>query len=357
MTAPGKDPAAMPAAAPVDPTLSAGENRLAVLDGWRALCILLVIGGHLLPFDAIIPGTNEAFGAGGMAIFFVLSGFLITRFLFERPEPFPFLIRRILRIVPLAWLAMIILYFAEGSARSEAELGANLLFFSNLPPAQLLDAGGHLWSLCIEAQFYLAAALIVALLGRKGLYLLPIMGLLVTALRIYDNQTISIVTWHRVDEILAGATVALIYLGAFGPRAVKLFSGVNFYVAAAIAIACTFFLYSPLAFARPYAIAMVVGVTLWHAPAWAKYLLCSRPAAYIAKISYALYVFHVMLDHTWLGSGELLEKYLKRPLLFAATFALAHVSTYYFEQRFINLAKRLTPRAPTPAIATTKPTT
>ncbi len=340
-----KVPTTNPSAAPVDPTLSAGENRLAVLDGWRALCILMVLAGHLLPINPILPGGNEASAAGGMAIFFVLSGFLITRFLFDRPEPMPFLIRRILRIVPLAWLAMIILYLAAGDSRSTSDLFGNLFFTANLPPSSLMTAGEHLWSLCVEAQFYLAAALIVALFGKRGLYLLPVAALLVTGLRIIAGETISIVTWHRVDEILAGATVALIYLGAFGPKLASLFSQVNFYVAVILAVLCTYFLDTPLAYARPYAIALMVGVTLWHAPVWARYLLCSRPAAYIAKISYALYVFHVMLDHTWLGSGELLEKYLKRPLLFAATFALAHVSTYHFEQRFINLAKRMTPRA------------
>ncbi|SIO13737.1 Peptidoglycan/LPS O-acetylase OafA/YrhL, contains acyltransferase and SGNH-hydrolase domains [Parasphingorhabdus marina DSM 22363] len=336
----------------VDPTLSAGENRLAVLDGWRALCILLVMAGHLLPLNFILPGANEAAGAGGMAIFFVLSGFLITRFLYERPEPVPFLIRRVLRIVPLAWLAMIILYLAQGSARSEADLAANLAFYANLPPTWLIEGGNHLWSLCVEAQFYVGVAVLVALTGRNGLYILPVLALTVTGLRIAAGETISIVTWHRIDEILAGATVALIYLGAFGPRIASLFSRMNFYVAAIIAIVCTYLLYTPFAYARPYAIAMLVGVTLWHAPAWARYLLCSQPAAYIAKISYALYVFHVMLDHTWLGSGELLEKYVKRPLLIAVTFGLAHLSTYQFEQRFINLAKRLTPRAPAPAVAT-----
>jgi hypothetical protein len=33
----------------------------------------------------------------------------------------------------------------------------------------------------------------------------------VTGLRIADGETISIVTWHRVDEILAGGTLALLY--------------------------------------------------------------------------------------------------------------------------------------------------
>jgi peptidoglycan/LPS O-acetylase OafA/YrhL len=99
---------------------------------------------------------------------------------------------------------------------------------------------------------------------------------------------------------------------------------------------------SPLAYLRPYAIAAMVGATLYHAPTWLERAFTSRPAAYIAKLSYALYVFHIMLEHTWLGAGETLEKYLKRPLLFAATWAVSHISTYYYEERFIKLAKRVT---------------
>jgi peptidoglycan/LPS O-acetylase OafA/YrhL len=321
---------------------AAAAGHLPILDGWRALCILLVIAGHQLPLNAVIPGSNGASAAAGMAIFFTLSGFLIARFLWERPEPGPFLVRRVLRILPLAWGAMLILYLAEGGDRSIEELVANLAFYMNLPPAQLMAGGGHLWSLAVEMQFYLAAALVAGLMGRKGLYLLPLLGLASTAARIIAGETISIVTWHRVDEILAGATIALIYLGAFGRRPVELLSSANFYLLAAAAVICTYFMDSPLAYLRPYAIAAMVGATLYHAPTWLERAFTSRPAAYIAKLSYALYVFHIMLEHTWLGAGETLEKYLKRPLLFAATWAVSHISTYYYEERFIKLAKRVT---------------
>jgi hypothetical protein len=44
---------------------------------------------------------------------------------------------------------------------------------------------------------------------------------------------------------------------------------------------------------------------------------------------------------TWLGSGEDLEKYIKRPLLFMVLFALAHLSTFYYEKQWIALGKKL----------------
>lgn len=226
-----------------------------------------------------------------MAVFFTLSGFLITQFLVKRPEPKPFLIRRVLRIVPLAWLAVFILFSAawwQGSSTADAaHLFANLFFYGNLPPAKLLPGGEHLWSLAVEMHFYFGIALLIWITGARGLYLLPALAIGITIARIIVGETISIVTWHRADEILAGATLALIYFGASNLRVKRWLSAVPFWLAAALAIACTWWIFSPLAYARPYAVALMIGVTLYRAPGWLERLLISRPAVYIAQVSYA----------------------------------------------------------------------
>ena len=97
-----------------------------------------------------------------------------------------------------------------------------------------------------------------------------------------------------------------------------------------------------LQYARPYLTALTVGASLYGAPALLTRLFENRVAAYVATTSYALYIFHAALAVTWLGSGDDLVKYAKRPLLLAATFGLAHLSTFKFEQPCIALAKRLT---------------
>lgn len=280
-----------------------------------------------------------------MAVFFTLSGFLITSFLIDRPEPKPFLIRRLLRIVPLAWVAMIMIYFMSGTQGvPPTALFANLFFFANLPTMQLLPNGGHLWSLCLEMQFYLGIALLVFFAGRRGLLLLPLMAIAITALRIWHGATINIVTWFRIDEILAGATLALIHGGLLGKRLKGWLSAPLLIPVTLLALVSAYWIYSPLAYIRPYAVAAMVGLTLHSAPAILERLFTSRAAVYVAAVSYALYVIHVPAAGTWLGSGDLLEKNLKRPLLFAVTFGLAHLSTFYFEQRFVTLAKGLTRR-------------
>ncbi len=315
------------------------RHHLAVLDGWRGISILLVLGAHLLPLSPKSWRFNEMAGPMGMAVFFTLSGFLITRFLLKNDSVRDFLIRRVCRIVPLAWLSLAVVLPAVGAPLPDYL--PNFLFYANLPPYHLVEITAHFWSLCVEAQFYAGVALLVALLGKRGLMLLVPIGLAVTAFRIASGAEIAIVTWHRVDEILAGAMLALAYGDKLGAWPARVLPRCNVYVVLVLfAISC-----HPASgfanYARPYLAALLVGTTLYRPPQLAGRVLRSRALAYIAEISFALYVFHGILANTWLGEGDKLVKYLKRPFLIAASFGLAHLSTFYYEHRWIELGKRL----------------
>ena len=312
-------------------------QRIAILDGWRALSILLVMAGHLLPLGPARWGMNGAAAASGMAIFFTLSGFLITQFMLHRPDVRAFLIRRLFRIVPLAWAAMLALVIADRAGAPTVL--ANFLFFANLPPTQLMHGGEHLWSLCVEVQFYLGIALLVALAGPRGLRILPLLCVGVTIVRILQGAVISIYTWQRIDEILAGATLALLH-ARFGDRARAwpTWLPLAFF---ALTLAAAHADTGALGYIRPYAAAAAVGTSIVAAPAWLRALFASRPARYVADVSYALYVFHELFNATWLGTGDTLVRYAKRPLLFAATFAAAHLSTTRLEHPMIALGKRV----------------
>lgn len=325
---------------------SGAANRIDLLDGWRALSILAVLAGHWLPLGPKSWGLNGVATGSGMALFFTLSGFLITRLLLRDPHAGRFLIRRLFRIVPLAWLAMAILAIA-GRVGLDTIL-ANFLFFANLPPARLMVGGEPLWSLCVEVQFYLGVALVVAFLGRRGLLVLPVLALAVTGTRIVAEQTYSIVTWHRVDEILAGATLALVLSarpiegGGWSPPRWATVAWLFVLFASAHSQA------GALAYLRPYFAALAVGCSLLAAPGWMASVWNSRLARYIAETSYALYVVHGMLTVTWLGGldADKLEKYARRPILIAATFLFAHISTFQYERRWIALGKRVTDLLP-----------
>jgi peptidoglycan/LPS O-acetylase OafA/YrhL len=305
------------------------HNRFPVLDGLRAISILLVLACHLLPLGPKSLQINLTVGAMGMSLFFALSGFLITSGLIKNPNLREFLTRRLARILPLAY-AYTIVVFLIFSFDPKALLWTNL-FMVNYLTQYLNSWNDHFWSLCVEMHFYFAVALVVLFAGRRGIWIVWPACFAVTLLRINAEAYIAIETHLRVDEILSGACVATVYNGRNGFRG----------SVAAMFIAATLWAISadPMAGAfqyfRPYATALLLFASLHYGAAKPETLLASRPMRYIANISYALYVIHPATAHGWMSEGTLVTKYLlKRPISIALTFIVAHFSTFYWERRW-----------------------
>jgi peptidoglycan/LPS O-acetylase OafA/YrhL len=331
------------------------SRRFDVLDGWRGVSILAVLACHLLPLGPKAFNVNEAVGVFGMAIFFCLSGFLITSFLLTHASVGDFLIRRLCRILPLAWVALIVgLWMAKAGA---ATYLPNFLFYANWPPFWLTSVTGHFWSLCVEVQFYAVVALLFGLFGRPGLVLgIPAACVLVTAYRVAMGKYVAVETYFRVDEILAGGILALAYADEIGATAKRVINGLSPLLGLLLLAASTHPIFGALDYARPYFAAGLVGVTLMRRESFLNPVLRSRVLAYVAAISYALYVIHPLVADTWLGSGATFAKYAKRPLLFVVLFAVAHGSTFWYEHRWIEWGKRLSARwvpKRVPAVAST----
>jgi len=318
------------------------RERFEPLDGWRGISILLVLAAHLLPLGPSALRLNATAGPMGMALFFTLSGFLITNFLLHQSSVSDFLIRRLARIVPLAW-AFLLIALPVAGASSDAWL-AHFLFYANWPPMDLTATTSHFWSLCVEMQFYLGIALLVVMFGKKGLMLVPALCIAITLYRVSDGVHIAVNTYYRLDEILAGSILALAYHDRLGNRLKTIIGKINPLLTALLFMVSCHPDSDWFNYFRPYLGAMLVGWTLINREAALSRLLDNKPLAYVAAISYALYVIHPIFNHTWLGSGEGLEKYVKRPLYFGAVFLLAHISTFHYEQRCIGYAKRLSAR-------------
>ncbi|MFC5550621.1 acyltransferase family protein [Massilia aerilata] len=105
------------------------KTHIPYLDGWRGLAIVFLLIGHFLP----VPGLN--FGAIGVSLFFVLSGFLMSKILFIEKAPLPiFYRRRISRILPsvVVLLAVVSLtYLVTGRKISAYELLSAATFTNN----------------------------------------------------------------------------------------------------------------------------------------------------------------------------------------------------------------------------------
>lgn len=318
--------------------------RLSALDGWRGISILLVLGAHLLPLGPKSLMLNETTGAMGMALFFTLSGFLITRLLTNDSRIINFLIKRFFRIIPLAWLAIT---FVLLTGKSEESLFfSQYFFFANLTDQILPEGLGHFWSLNVEVQFYVAIAILFLFFKQRAVYLIPIACFLVTAYRIKTGAHLDIHTLRRVDEILAGCLLCMIYLKLMGAKTEALMARCNTYVAVLIFFICSHPASGFLNYFRPYAAAIVIGSTLYGERKFLDRVLSSAVLKYIATISFALYVTHGVLMNSWLASGEKWVKYAKRPLLLLVTFWVSHLSTFHFERHFISFGNKLSAQLP-----------
>ena len=317
------------------------DQRLGVLDGWRAVSILLVLACHMVPLGPRRWDLNLSAGLAGMALFFTLSGFLILKTLTRDARVVPFLIRRVFRIAPLASIGAIVYLIVQ--RRELNAYAPHLLYYLNYDVPHITEYTSHFWSLCVEAHFYLLAAILAGLLGRSGLCLLPLIGLAVTVLRAREGVVESILTHQRVDEILAGCTLALICVDGLGPigRVIRTLLRAIHPALWGIAFGMSCLSISgPLQYLRPYFAALLVGSTLetpgpWHAVAG------SRRVRYVAEISFALYVVHKLTMFGWMSTGSMLVKYGKRFLSLGLSFGLAHLSTFTLERFWIDYGKKL----------------
>jgi peptidoglycan/LPS O-acetylase OafA/YrhL len=139
------------------------------LDGIRAFAALFVLLAH-----SAVPGFPG--GARGVDVFFVLSGFLITRILRERQDSYlDFLQRRARRLLPALVLMIAVtlpvLLALRPSAAPAAWREAILAVTYTTNLARNFETGYgpyfHAWSLAVEMQFYLLWPFVVPLLARS----------------------------------------------------------------------------------------------------------------------------------------------------------------------------------------------
>jgi peptidoglycan/LPS O-acetylase OafA/YrhL len=148
-------------------------NRMAQLDGLRALAVLGVILHHAVKWDIFLP-----LGPYSVRLFFVLSGFLITGILLRARAKtddrghvlWAFYMRRFLRIFPIYYVSLAALWLL-GQPEIRSTILWHLSYTSNVlaanPAVDIPSIWGHLWSLSVEEQFYLVWPAIVLFLPQR----------------------------------------------------------------------------------------------------------------------------------------------------------------------------------------------
>lgn len=300
--------------------------------------------GHMLPVGPARWGGNAAVAATGMALFFGLSGFLIVTSLLRDDAVVPFIIKRLFRILPLAWLYALIVVGGQGASWSV--LSRYILFVANDSEATLAYAP-HFWSLSVEMQFYGFVALLVAIGGRRALWVLPVLAIGVTAARIGRHMVLGVETLDRIDEIMAGGTLALACARQWHPPAWAARPGVILTLLAVLTLGMTtpMLVHGPvIAYVRPYLAALLIGLSLRMPQGRFCAILTGPVLRYVARISYALYVLHPLTYAGWMGSGDVRVRYTKRMVSLLLAFGGAHLSTFHFERPLTRLGQRIARR-------------
>ncbi len=205
-------------------------TKLIGLDAVRGFAISLVLLSHLVIYHEqteILKSHGLAFGRAGVSIFFVLSGFLITRLLLREQMRFGnidykrFYLRRFARLLPAMWLYLLTLLslwlvgFLQGLPWHS--FAASLLYVRNFFSRGHETA--HLWSLSIEEQFYLLWPLVLSTFrSRQNLLSLMIFSaIVVIAWRfiafhagLADVGRLYTGTDFRFDSLMYGAILAVV---------------------------------------------------------------------------------------------------------------------------------------------------
>ena len=292
---------------------------IAPIEGLRGVAVLMVVLFHYVVLregnfdDPYVGAINQVealnravhHGYLGVDLFFVISGFLLALPWFlearaGRPAPpaRAFYVRRVRRIVPayyvqLAALFAIVLPLLHGWTYWRSDLYvyalngvAHALFVHNLFPLTSASMGvnGALWTLAVEAQFYLLLPLVAPLFVRRPVAML------------FASLALALAWRFSVSSDFLRAQLPA-YLGHF-------------------------------------ALGIVLGRAWLDRPARGGFRFLARgPLAFAGRVSYSAYLYHLPLLMLW-NRYAAVPPALSLPLYLAAVLVVAWMSWRWIEQRW-----------------------
>jgi len=320
-----------------------------------------------VPFAALVASAASA-GRFGVDLFFLLSAYLITELLLREQEQWGkldlrfFYLRRILRIWPLYFLGILIavlLPLVDSSQYFPPKYALAFVFMlGNWLPLHFRVASlmWPLWSVSLEEQFYLLWPAFLSKGRQRKRLLYAVVGLLTTATLArqllfgfaraqHSEVFIAGCTLTRLDPLALGIAAAVFLwkkpmTWRWPSRLVLLLAGCAFWLVAGHVYGLTrgfmLFGFPAIAVGACLIFLSILGSPL--APRWLRYL---------GKISYGLYVFHMLAIHLslklWGGAVHNLRTFLGYWCLsLLMTFAMAALSYRYFESPFLRLKERFT---------------
>lgn len=335
-------------------------------------------------------------GGIGVVFFFALSGFLITYLLFVENEVQKcisvkaFYIRRILRIWPLYYwlviLGFVILPFftlfdvPDQAVNLTKHFWPNLVFFIFFVPnvafsmfTHAVPNVGQLWSIGVEEQFYLIWPWIVRKSKNfiKTMITFTLILLFIKAAFLLYSQGNDAEWVKSVKKFLAMSKLESMSIGGIGAwilyskrdDLLKFIYNPIVLIIALIGIPALIYI-TPLSFQNvvylAYSVCSVIIILNFAGNAKLKNVLENRVLDFLGKISFGIYMYHMLVvtfvlnfsrDYLKLGyfpegairrEVSLTENILIYTLVIGLTILLASLSYLYFEKRFIKMKWKVT---------------
>ena len=296
--------------------MSTTSKRIPSLDGLRAVSILMVIVGHFWgPFN-----KNAVMLSGfGVQVFFVLSGYLITRLLQEEHERngkislSDFYCRRCFRIFPAAFTYILVIALVSPASRPALPYALTYTVSYQVHTPLLFS---HLWSLSVEEQFYLLWPLALLLGYRHRARVAWIAMAAAAAFRLalaLSPSYYSVSYLHysfpgTMDSIAAGCLLAI-----YGPQIRERYRWMVEHTAIAIAVPVTAWVMDAVCWGDTSTIAVRSMSAFWGA----------------VPVLIALWIFLLMERRDWI---------LNNPV--ASTIGVLSYSLYLWQQPFTPLREK-----------------
>jgi peptidoglycan/LPS O-acetylase OafA/YrhL len=328
--------------------------RINSLDGLRGIAILSVLLLHHGLFNN---------GWMGVDLFFVLSGFLITQILRkERNEAYywrRFYFKRATRILPPLLLTILLGYLFTPKATLLVAAGylLSLSGLIELTSHHILPLG-PLWSLAVEEHFYFLWPLAVRLLSRRQLLIALLLTIVTVPLirlsfshpmPMAQLSPIYFLTPFRIDEMSFGCLLAILVESDSTAAVLRAWSKWLFLLTSFVYLGLwirlkhiDFFpgahtlLFDSIGYSLVALISFLALAHVWlNKEGRAARILSIAPLAFVGRISYGVYLYHLLAKTLVMWSFHITSERTAFLLDFPLVLLLAWLSFRYYESPIV----------------------
>jgi len=294
------------------------------IQAWRGIAVMLVVSYHFvsrLPHEALgsssPPLLEQQIGKIGVLIFFVISGYLITKSLFATVDVGAFYAKRIARIWPLFAIASVVVYVSTKYIFSPVSLGGEYSFFEEERTFSdligsiffLEDLGfdwmdGAYWSILVELKFYFLIGAFAFLFKGKFVRAFCLFSIIVSVVDIailaFDRTPGAVIAFDGATSLrLVSIALHGLFISQYLP-----FFAIGVALAAgqkdamlnaliAVAAACTIIALKDDNFEHTDNVIFLLIIAVIFA--FDNAILSGRIFVWIGNYSYSIYLFHQVL--------------------------------------------------------------